>query len=59
VRVLAYVERRLPEEIAEDISSGGATILPWRDRGLASLATEHDLGSGGHITWNRDDLHER
>jgi hypothetical protein len=30
-----------------------------RDRGLVSLAAEHDLGTGGYIAWSRDDLHER
>jgi hypothetical protein len=30
-----------------------------RERGQASLAAGHDLGTAGHIAWSRDDLHER
>jgi len=30
-----------------------------RDRSLARLREGMDLGTGGHIGWSRDDLHER
>jgi hypothetical protein len=30
-----------------------------RDSALAMLAAGLDLGTGGQVRWNRDDLHER
>lgn len=30
-----------------------------RDRSLARLREGMDLGTGGHIAWSRDDIHER
>ena len=30
-----------------------------RERSLALLREGADLGTGGHVTWSRDELHER
>ena len=30
-----------------------------RERSLASLAKDRDLGTGGQIGWSRDEVHER
>ena len=30
-----------------------------RDRHLATMQAGYDLGTGGHIDWDRDELHER
>lgn len=30
-----------------------------RERSLASLDSGSDLGTGGYISWDRDELHER
>lgn len=30
-----------------------------RERSLASLAGDRDLGTGGQIGWSRDEVHER
>jgi hypothetical protein len=30
-----------------------------RDRSVARLQQSMDLGTGGHISWSRDDVHER
>ena len=32
---------------------------PARDRSLARLREGMDLGTGGHISWSRDSVHER
>jgi hypothetical protein len=53
LRVLAHVERRLPEEIAEDIISGGADIVavrltPDAPPGQAPLALAHSVVSALH-----------
>ena len=32
---------------------------PARDRSLAQLREGMDLGTGGHISWSRDSVHER
>jgi len=30
-----------------------------KERSLAALGAERDLGTGGEISWGRDELHER
>jgi hypothetical protein len=30
-----------------------------KERSLATLGAERDLGTGGEISWGRDELHER
>jgi hypothetical protein len=32
---------------------------PARDRSLARLREGMDLGTGGHVDWSRDSVHER
>jgi hypothetical protein len=32
---------------------------PARDRSLARLHAGMDLGTGGHVDWSRDSVHER
>jgi hypothetical protein len=50
-RLLAAMLRELVER-----DSGYADA---KKRSLALLAEGRDLGTGGHIRWSRDELHER
>ncbi len=56
------VRRVLKEELGEvvgDAFSRGRSYEQARQRFLADMKNPRDLGTGGKITWTRDELHER
>ena len=63
VKVLAArrgtsVSALLSQTLADLIASESGYALA-RERNLAALGRVRDLGTGGEIGWDRDELHER
>jgi len=63
VKIIAVRRRtsvsRLLTQLLEDLASRETGYRRARARHLARLSTGADLGTGGHIHWNREGLHER
>lgn len=55
IRIIPWPFRRAGRETVERESGYDAA----RQRSLALLREGADLGTGGRVTWSRDDLHER
>jgi hypothetical protein len=52
--VSQFLARMLRETVEQETGYDTA-----RDHSLATLREGMDLGTGGRVTWSRDDLHER
>ena len=50
---------QLLARILKDLVEQETGYAQARDRSLARLCQATDLGSGGHIGWDRDSIHER
>jgi hypothetical protein len=50
---------RLLAEMLKDMIERDSGYTAAKERSLALLAEGWDLGTGGHVGWSRDQLHER
>lgn len=58
VRRGTSVSRLLAEMLKEVVEQEKGYALA-KERSLATLEQGRDLGTGGHVRWSRDELHER
>lgn len=50
---------RMLAQMLEELVEGESGYTLARERNLALLEEGRDLGTGGSVTWSRDELHER